>query len=213
MTSNASVFPKKKEPVRTSFLEVERRLDAARVAVERIWTPSSEETQRILKARALALAQEASPQNVGSEDTQVVEFTLGNESYAIESHFIVQIACVENIMPLPCTPAFVLGMVNVRGQIFPVIDLKVFFKQPGKELTNANKVIVLQSGKVVFSILAEEILGLRHIPVTDILPTPPTLTGTRKNYLKGITSEPLMILDAAKLLLDESIFVDEQVTE
>ena len=88
-------------------------------------------------------------------------------------------------MPLPCTPAFVLGMVNVRGQIFPVIDLKVFFELPGKELTNANKIIVLQSGKIIFSILTDEILGMRHIPVTDILPSLPTFTGIHKNYLKG----------------------------
>ena len=207
------MFPKKKKPVRTSFLEVERRLSAARTAVERIWTPSIEETQRILQARALALAQEALPHDAASEGTQVVEFTLGNESYAIEPHFITQIACVENIMPLPCTPAFVLGMVNLRGRIFPVIDLKVFFELPEKELTNANKIIVLQSGKIIFGILADGILDMRRIPVTDILPSLPPLTGIRKNYLKGITSKPLMILDAAKLLLDESIFVDEQVTE
>lgn len=213
MTTKAPAFPKKKKSVRTGSLEVERRLNAARAAVERMWTPSTEDTQRILKERALALAQEALPQNAASEGTQVVEFTLGNECYAVETHHVAQVACVENIVPLPCTPAFVLGMVNLRGEIFPVIDLKKFFELPEKELTDRNKLIVLQSGKIIFSFLVDQIVNVRRIPVTDIRPSLPTLTGIRKNYLKGITSERLVVLDAAKFLLEETIVVDEQVAE
>lgn len=211
MTIKAPGFQKKKKPVPMSFHEVEQRLNAARAAVEHIWTPSAEETGRTLQTRALALAQEALRPQAVDEGIQVVEFTLGYESYAIELHYVIQVACLENIIPLPCTPAFVCGVVNLRGQMFPVMDLKKFFELPENESTDPGKIIVLRSGKIIFGILADEIVSVRRIRATDIQPSLPTLTGVRKNYLKGVTSERWAVLDAAKLIMDESIVVEEQV--
>ena len=104
-----------------------------------------------------------------------------------------------------------LGIVNVRGEILSVIDIKKFFDLPEKGLTDLNKVIVLQSGNMLFGILADTIAGVRRIPLTDIQPSLPTLTGVREEYLKGVTPERLVILDAEKLLTDEGIVVQEQV--
>lgn len=180
------------------------------VMLARIWMPSTDETQRILKARALALAEEPAPENAADEGIEVVEFILADERYAIESHFIREVAPLESLTPLPCTPAFVLGIINLRWEILPVIDLKKFFELPEKGLTDLNKVIVLQSGITLFGILADAIVSARRILLSDIQPSLPTLTGVRKNYLKGVTPERLVILDAEKLLTDEGLVVEEQ---
>ncbi|HET7061417.1 MAG TPA: chemotaxis protein CheW, partial [Nitrosospira sp.] len=116
-------------------------------------------------------------------------------------------------VPVPCTPAFVRGIVSVRGEILPVIDLKKFFELPEKELSDLSTLIVLHMGEIMFSILADKIVSVRRIVAADIQPPLPTLTGIRKNYVKGITSERLVVLDAAKLLMDESLVVEEQVGE
>lgn len=203
----------KKKPVPTNFREIEQRLENARTAIERIWTPSAEETQRILQIRALALAQESSLEETTDESIDVVEFTLAYERYAVESRYVRQVASLESLTPLPCTPAFLLGVVNVRGEIFPVIDLKKVFELPEKGLTDLNKIIVLQSGKILFSILADTIVRVRRILVTHIQPSLPTLTGVRENYLKGVTPERLVVLDAEKLLTDKNMIVEEQVAE
>ena len=191
--------------------EVERRLEVARVAIERIWAPTAEDTQRILKERAQTLAREAIPAEAADAGIEVIEFLLAHECYAVASEYVREVYPLEDITPLPCTPAFVLGIVNVRGEILSVIDLKKFFDLPERGLTDLNKVIVLQSGDMVFGILADAINGVRDIPLVGIQPSLPTLTGIREEYLRGVTAEHIVILNAEKLLTDEKIVVQEQV--
>jgi purine-binding chemotaxis protein CheW len=175
--------------------------------------PSSEKVQQILQMRALALAQEPPAQEVRNEAIEIVEFILGYERYALESCYVTQVADVEDITPLPCTPGFIRGIVTLRGEILPVIDLKKFFEVPEKELRGRNKVIVLQAGEMTFGILVDEVLGAWSILAADIQSSLPTPMGIHKKYFKGITSERLVVLDAENLLMDESIVVDEQVAE
>ena len=191
--------------------EVHRRLDAARAAGKRARTPDPEETKRVLKARAQALARQPGQAEAAGEHVEVVEFVLAHERYAVETRYVREVYPLENLTPLPCTPAFVLGIVNLRGEILSVIDLKKFFELPEKGLTDLNKVIVLQSGNMRFGILADAVAGVRRVPLVGIQPSLPTLTGVREAYLKGVTAERTVVLDAEKLLADERIVVQEQV--
>lgn len=157
------------------------------------------------------MAQEPASVQTASESLEIVEFVLAHERYAIESRFISEVAVLESLAPLPCVPAFVLGIVNLRGEMLPVIDLKRFFELPDKGLGDLNKIIVLRYGDVLFSVLADAIVGIRRILLADVHPPLPTLTVIGKDYLKGITPERLVILDGQKLLADESIVVQEEV--
>jgi len=194
-----------------NWREVQRRLEAARAAMERGWAPDAEEAKRILKARARALAREPAKDEADDDYIEVVEFMLAYEQYAVETRHVREIHPLEHLTPLPCTPAFVLGIVNVRGEILSVIDLRKFFDLPEKGLTDLNKVIVLESGPMVFGILADAVIGAKRIRLAGIQPSLPTLTGVREAYLKGVTAERTVILDAEKLLADETIVVQEQV--
>lgn len=191
--------------------EVERRLEAARVAIERIWAPTAEDTQRILKERAQTLAREPERAEAADAGIEVIEFLLTDERYAVESEYVREVYPLEDLTPLPCTPAFVLGIVNVRGEILSVIDIKKFFDLPEKGLTDLNKVIVLEFRDMVFGIVADAISGVRRIQRAGIQPSLPTLTGIREDYLLGVTAERVVILDAEKLLSDEKLIVQEQV--
>jgi purine-binding chemotaxis protein CheW len=191
--------------------EVYQRLDATRAGIERAWAPDPEETKRILKARASALARE--PGEVHGDDggLEAVEFRLSYEQYAIESRYVREVYALESFTPLPCTPRFVLGIANLRGEILSVIDLKRFFDLPEKGLTDLNKLVVLRWGDMLLGILADAIVGVRRVPLADLQPSLPTLTGIREKYLKGVTPQRTVILEAEKLLMDESIVVQEQV--
>ena len=190
---------------------IERRMAAARVAIERGSTPPPEETQRILKARAQALAREPMPEEAADSRIEVVEFLLAHERHAVESRYVREVYPLESLTPLPCAPAFVLGMINLRGEILSVIDIRKFFGLPEQGLTDLNKVIVLHSGNMLFGILADAISGVRRIPIADIQPSLPTLTDIREAYLRGVTPDRMVILDAGKLLSDPNIIVQEQV--
>lgn len=209
MSAHESTPRKKREPA-IDWHEVHQRLEVARAATERVWAPDAEEAKRILKARAKALARETGKAEA-ADALELVEFLLAHERYAVESRYVREVYPLENLTPLPCTPAFVLGIVNMRGEILSVIDIKKFFDLPEKGLTDLNKVIVLQSGNMLFGILADAILDVRRIPVAEIQPSLPTLTGIREKYLRGVTPERTIVLDAEKLLTDETIIVQEQV--
>ncbi len=122
---------------------VHQRLAAARAAVEHMGAPNAEETRRILKARAQALAREPAKTEAAAEHIEVIEFFLAYERYAVESRYVREVTPLDNLTPLPCAPAFVLGIVSVRGEIISVIDIKKFFELPEPGLTNLNRVIVL----------------------------------------------------------------------
>ncbi|MDD5299985.1 MAG: chemotaxis protein CheW [Gallionella sp.] len=191
--------------------EVKQRLETARIAIEHIWAPTAGETKQVLEERARALAREPAQAESADERIEVLEFTLAHERYAIASEHVREVYPLEELTPLPCTPSFVLGIVNLRGEILSVIDIKKFFDLPEKGLTDLNKVIVLESEHMVFGIVADAIGGVRRILRADIQPSLPTLIGIREDYLQGVTAERVVILDAGKLLADEKLIVQEQV--
>jgi purine-binding chemotaxis protein CheW len=190
---------------------IHRRLEAARERAAHGWRPTLEEARRILKARAAALAREPEPPGDPRDALEVIEFALAYERYAVESAHVREVYPLKELTPLPCTPPFVLGIVNVRGQILSVLDLRRFFELPEKGLTDLNKVLILGSEAMEFGVLADAIVGTRLVLQSELRPSLPTLTGIREAYLRGVTGDQMAVLDAAKLLADPKIVVHEQV--
>jgi len=201
-----------KQPLTIDWKEILRRMEESQLTIERGWAPSPEEKKKILKTRAKALAREQEEKETTEEKIEVVEFLLSYERYAIESSYVREVYPLKEFTPLPCTPPFVLGIINVRGQILSIIDIKKFFDLPEKGLTDLNKVIILRSEKMEFGILADEISGVRMIPVSEIQQSLPTLTGIRAEYLKGVTNDRVTILDANKILTDKNLIVYQEVS-
>ena len=172
---------------------------------------AQKDKSRILRERAKALAVELKGKEGLDELLEIVEFRLAQERYAIETAYVREVYPLEDLTPLPCTPAFVLGLVNVRGRILPVIDLKKFFDLPPEGITDLHRILLVKSAEMEFGILADTIVGVRRIPVGAIQPSVPTLTGIRAEYLKGVTAEHLVILDITKMLADPKIVVHEEV--
>jgi purine-binding chemotaxis protein CheW len=199
----------RERPTAIDWQEVHQRLESAQIALERGLSLTSEEKKRILKARAKLLAREAEKEVLDQDYLEVVEFLLAYETYGIESAYVREIYPLTEITPLPGTPPFVRGIVNVRGQILSVIDLKKFFELSEKGLSDLNKIIIVQDDNMDFGILADAVLGIRKLPVGEIEAALPTLTGIRAQYLKGVTRERMVILDAVKILSDKNIIISE----
>src|SRR3989304_3203847 len=191
--------------------ELRRRLEIGRAALETGLATGVEDKRKILRERAQALARPAAKEISAQEQIEVVEFLLAHERYAIESDYVREVYPLKELTPLPCTPPFVLGVINVRGQILSVIDIKKFSDLPEKGLTNLNKAIILHNDNMELGILADIILGVRSIPLEEIQPSLPTLTGIREEYLKGVARGRLVVLEAEKLLSDKKIVVHEEV--
>lgn len=187
-----------------------RRLEAARTNAVREQTP--DEKRGILRKRARELARQPLREVTGGA-LDCLEFRLTYETYAIEMRWIAETYPLKELTPLPCTPPFVAGIINVRGRILSVIDIRKFFDLPEKGLTDLNKVIIMQNEDMEFGILADEILGTRTIQLSEVQPSLPTLTGIREEYLKGVTRKRTAILDGARLLADRSLIVHEEMEQ
>jgi purine-binding chemotaxis protein CheW len=186
--------------------EIHRRLANTAAALDR---RTAEEQKRILQARARALAAVPEDDEPAEAHLNGLEFLLASERYAIESRYVREVWPLKELTPLPGTPPFVAGIINVRGRIVSVVDLKRFFDLPGKGLTDLDKVIIIGDEHIEFGLLADAIAGFRRLPLRAIQPSLPTLTGIRLDYLRGIASEGLVILDGARLLADPRLLVGE----
>jgi purine-binding chemotaxis protein CheW len=190
--------------------EVHLRIEAAAATLAPGSTHTEKESRSILKERARALAREAESAATAKDCLDVIEFRLASETYAIEYAFVREVLPLKDITPLPGTPSFILGIVNLRGQILSIVDLRSFFNLPARGLGDLNKVIVIRDDRMEFGILADDILGIKAIPRIGIQPPIPTLTGIGADYLRGITGSGTIILDGNAILRDGRIVVPEE---
>jgi purine-binding chemotaxis protein CheW len=171
---------------------------------------ATENTKRILKARAQALARE--PVARATEAViEIVEFSLATERYGIETGYVREVFPFRELTPVPCAPPFFTGIVNVRGRMIAVVDLKKFFDLPASGLHDLHEVIILHSEEMNLGILADDVVGVRRVPVSQLQASLPTLRGIGQQYLRGVTGERLIVLDAARILGDPKITVQEEV--
>lgn len=161
----------------------------------------------ILAERAQQLARQAADASRSEAVLTVVVFRMAHETYALEMRRIRGIHPLADITKIPGVPDFIRGIINLRGEIISVVDLKIFFDLTDDAPVRSPQVIILSSDDMEFGILADDILGIRDIPETRIQKSLPTLSGVRADYLKGITAGGTVIIDDAKLLSDKKMCI------
>jgi purine-binding chemotaxis protein CheW len=145
------------------------------------------------------------------KDTQhgkFLTFELGEEVYGIEICFVTEIVGVQKISSLPGSPAFIKGIINLRGKIIPVIDMRLRFKKESVEYTNQTCTVVIEMQNFTVGLIVDQVREVAVIPDDCIEPLPSTGIGYRNSFIKGIGKTE----DAVQLLLDcEQIFKNEEV--
>jgi purine-binding chemotaxis protein CheW len=165
---------------------------------------------RILKERAAALARRP-PEHGGYTGLELLEFGLAHERYALETRHVQEVQPFRDLTPLPGTPPFLLGIVNLRGRILPVLDLKKFFELPEQGLTDLHRIIVVRGHDMEFGLLADTIIGVREVSTASLQASLPTLTGIRADYLLGVAEERLVVLAFDRILADPAILIDQDL--
>jgi len=171
----------------------------------------NEKAAAVLRERARALARVPAPATAASAVLEVVEFSLGQENYAIEGCYVREVSPLKDLTPLPCTPPFIRGIVNVRGRILPVLDLKRFLDLPDKGITDLHCIIFVRDHDLELGLLADAIGRVGSVPVDGLASSLPTLTGIYERYMKGVTAERLIVLDIERILRDPKLIVHEEV--
>lgn len=159
----------------------------------------------------------AAPRTVGELDAweeegsrrlnlrRIVAFELDDELYGADIGETAEIIRMVSIMPLPNVPAFILGLVNLRSAIVPVIDLRIRFGLAHKELDHDSRIIILNAGNLVVGIVVDRLWELLRLDPGVFQPPPSTLAKIDHEYFKHIASvkgRMLIVLDIEKLLTD-----------
>ena len=166
--------------------------------------------RQILEFRARLLARPVGGDEEPGGRLETVQFTLAGERYAVAAEYVREAVPLKDFSPVPCTPAFVLGMINVRGQILTLLDIRRLFDLPHGSLSELNQVLILRDGDVEFGIVTDAILGMEAISLEDFQTTVPALSGTQSHLFRGVRADCLILLDAQKLLSSEAIIVHEE---
>jgi purine-binding chemotaxis protein CheW len=139
----------------------------------------------------------------------VLAFRLAQERYAVEIAAVREVCPLRSLTPLPGVPPFVMGIVNVRGRVVSVLDLKRFFGLPEAGLSDMNKIVLLQDEHMEFGLLVDAVSGVLTLDSEALNLATLPLNDARLPYLQGVTAEHLILLDARQLLNDPRMIVDQ----
>ena len=166
--------------------------------------------ENILIQRAAALAKEPVIEP-DVEMIDIIEFQLSNEIYAFELKFVKEVYPLNEYTPVPCTPKLIVGIVNVRGRVISVIDIRKFFSLPDKGITDFNKIIIIENSSMQFGVLADSIVDVCSVRIDELQKDVPLTNKINGEFLKGVTNEGIIILNCEKLLSDNRFIIKEEI--
>ena len=143
------------------------------------------------------------------EDTQkgrYLIFSIGEESYGIEIQYVTEIIGIQAITEVPELPYYVKGIINLRGKIIPVMDVRLRFKKSEIEYTDRTCIIVVDIKEMSVGLIVDSVSEVVTINESDISELPQMGAGSQNRYVKNIGkigSEVRLLLDCEKLLTDE----------
>jgi len=139
------------------------------------------------------------------EDTQkdkYLTFSLGNEFYGIEIKYVTEIVGMQPITEVPELPEYIRGIINLRGKIIPVMDVRLRFKKPFRDYNDRTCIIVVDIRDIAIGLIIDSVSEVLSIPDSDVV-APPDMSKGGNRYIKGIGkvgSDVKLLLDCEKLL-------------
>ena len=202
----------------------QRRLDSERVWEEirrrtgqldlRPPAPAAGELAALWRQRAIELAAAPARDLEAGELLTLVLLRLGADRYAVPITSVREIRRVGRLTPVSTAPAFVLGVINLRGVIMTVLDLRVFFGlEPGPVGAEA-RIIIAEGGGLVVGILVEQVEEIIDLPAAQVKPPLSPAKGLVEDYVVGIAAhgdQMVVLIDLEKVLGNPRIIVDEVV--
>lgn len=158
------------------------------------------------RARILAL-----PEEIPKKTTNIdlLKFQLIYSEYAIDIRYIRESILTREITPVPGAPDHILGIIAVRGEVIPLVDLRVLLNIPDIGLTDLNQVIILTDDVITFGIPADQLTGIVSVPMDQIMRGERLLSPKKSKYVIGVYTGSIIIVDAGEILADPDLIIDD----
>ncbi len=137
------------------------------------------------------------------DERQLVVFQLGGELYGVEISRVHEIIRLQTVTRVPRAPAFVEGVINLRGKVIPVVDLRRRFGLPSAEHTRASRIVVVEIGDQVVGIIVDGVSEVLRVGESTVEPPSPVVAGIDSEYIHGIAKLPdrlVILLDLDRVL-------------
>ncbi len=137
------------------------------------------------------------------QEIQVACFRLGEDVYALDIMRIKEIIRPQKLSHLPKAPSFMEGVINLRGTVIAVIDLRKRFDMPLRELDSASRLLIVRVAGQAMGLVVDDVTEVVTVPVKDLKPPPRISEGNVHEYLLGvclIQESMVMLLNLDKLL-------------
>lgn len=177
----------------------------------------SEAGRRILAERARRLAQPPEAP-VSGETVDLVVLTLGPETYGVEARFVQEVLLLDEVTPVPQVPDFWVGLVNLRGHLYPLLDLRRFLGLPSPPAADgvqkgrdAAKVVLVTASGLEVGLRVDDVPQVRQVSCREIGASPIASTGADRSFTVGVTPDLLTVLDVKALLADPRLVVQEMM--
>ncbi|MEW6181600.1 MAG: chemotaxis protein CheW [Bacillota bacterium] len=140
---------------------------------------------------------------VNGKEGQVVVFKLAGETYGVDIASVAEIIRMESITRVPRTPEFIEGVINLRGKVIPVIDLRRRFDLPKGEQSRQTRIIIVEMGEMVIGMIVDAVIEVLRVSEESIEPPPAVINGVDVIYLRGIAlreERMIILLNLEKIL-------------
>ncbi len=192
-----------------NWQEAQARLERVRRALDSGDARSPEEIARILRARARALARPQEQAAPDEETLTLLVFSLVAERFGIEAGAVREVISVRELIPVPGTPASILGLLQYQGRILAVVDLGRVLALSGERETAPRYCVWVEAGPLTFGIATEQIEGVRAVPARTVA-TAAGLAARRQAATRGMTDDFITVLDLDTLARSSEILVNDE---
>ena len=134
---------------------------------------------------------------------QLVTFSIGSEEFGVDTLKVIEIIRTMEITKVPKAPAFVEGVINLRGLVIPIIDLRRRFGLAEKAGDSDTRIIVIEINGMSVGFVVDSVSEVLRIPANTVEPAPPVVAGVDSDYISGVgklEDRLLILLDLDKLL-------------
>jgi len=149
-----------------------------------------------------------------SQDDKYLTFRIGNEEFGIEIRHVTEIVGMQKITEVPDMPDFVKGVINLRGNVIPVVDIRMRFQMPERPYDDRTCVIVVNIRETAVGLVVDTVNEVNNIPETSISPPPQVMKGTKSRFIKGMgkaADSVIILLAVDRLLFEEELSLIEDI--
>ena len=143
-----------------------------------------------------------------AQKDKFLTFKIADEEFAIPIGHVIEIVGIQKITEVPDMPDFVKGVINLRGKVIPVMDVRLRFRLPSVAYDDRTCVVVVSVGNVTIGLVVDTVSEVVSIPEANISPPPRFSSATSGRYVSGmgkIGDAVKIIIDAEKLLRDDEL--------